>query len=968
MTPTKQYSPEYVRQAFAAWFVGEETDDGEQRAFCPICEDPETSTSPSASFKPKEGYFNCLKNHHGLSIYNLAQQLKTERGWNIRSAAMASRHQDVGYKTKIESALTEAGRRTTPLPTPQQISDWNKRLLSGGEALDAFMAKRGVTTDTLMDLEIGWDGYRYTIPIYGADGELVNVRRYKLNAGNANDKMVNIPGHGGAAIYGYDDLKEFDTIVLTEGETDRILLRQTLEGHHIGVVTTTGGAGTFKAEWGRAFLGKTVYVGYDHDEAGVKGAAKALRILGPFATRAYKLEVPLETEHADWTDWLHGAGHSAQDFLALLPEAVLASEKGSETGDGDEEPPLQLTGKRVMLGNTVSEEHQGETLEFVVSVSGRQVEPYAATKDVRLTCSQDKGVPCQSCTLLAHDGEMNVELRKDHPSLFRFVDAGEERRLKILKEVSGIRCTDRVRWHDEHYHTIEELVVQPSVDERPDGESELPVTRTVFSVGTHNSVVNNKVRIVGRNVIDPRTSKVKFVGWVNEPVNLDIDGFKLTPEQMEELKIFQPGDDETPLEKCREISANLGEHVTHIYGRTMLHVAYDLVYHSPLSFKVNDVTMQKGWLEMMVVGDTRTGKSAIAERLIQHYRAGAMVSLEGSSFAGIVGGVQQIDGRWHLTWGVVPMNDRRLVVLDEASGMKDSSLIEQMSSVRSSGIAQITKVATEQTSSRTRLIWITNPIDGSVMLKDNPDVGMAALRGVVPNNEDIARFDFVCAAAKDEVPDAQINSSVAPHHRPDYSSEACEMLVKWVWSLGKDDVIISKAAITAAVKAASDMGRRYVADPPLIQSENARYKILRIAAALAARTFSINELGQLRVNREHVQDAVLFLDEIYESEAMGYARKSRRIVKARSMAEDNREAIVKWLQNDGAPVYDTLVAVGGGTFRQRDFEEFGAMDRDAAKAAVAKLITTKMARRKARGEIAMEPVLISILRDMEDSE
>lgn len=964
MTPAKQYKADYVRAAFAEWFVGEESEDGEQRAFCPICEDPETSASPSASFNPEKGYFNCLKNHHGLSIYNLAQQLKDERGWNIRSAAMAGRHRSQEYRSKVEASLTAAGRRTTPLPTPQQVSDWNKRLLSGGAHLDAFMTRRGINTDSIEDLEIGWDGYRYTIPIYGPAGELVNVRRYKLDAASANDKLVNIAGHGAAAIYGYDDLKEFSTIILTEGETDRILLRQYMTGHDIGVVTTTGGAGTFKGEWGKAFAGKTVYVGYDNDEAGMKGASKALRMLSPFAARAYRLQVPMEAEHSDWTDWLHGEGHTAEEFLALLPAAEAA---GAATEDEPEEAELPLTGKRVMLGNTVSEEHQGEVLEFVVSVSGRQVEPYAATKQVRMTCSQDKGVPCQSCTLLAKDGEMEVEIRRDNPQLFRFVDAGEERRLKILKEITGIRCTDRVRWHDERYHTIEELVVQPSVDERPEGKSELPITRTIFSVGTHNSEVNSKVRIVGRNVIDPRTSKVKFVGWVNERVELDIDRFKLSPEQIEMLKIFQAGDDETPLEKCLEIAANMGEHVTHIYGRNLLHVAVDLVFHSPTNFKVHDMTLSKGWLEMMIVGDTRTGKSFVCERLIQHYRAGTMVSCEGSSFAGIVGGVQQIDGRWHLTWGVVPMNDRRLVVLDEASGMKDANLIEQMSSVRSSGIAQITKVATEQTSARTRLIWITNPMDGS-MLKDHPDVGMAALRGVVPNNEDIARFDFVVAAAKDEVPDEQINSPAPVHHRPAYSSEACELLVKWVWSLSKDDIVISKAAITKAITSASEMGRRYVADPPLIQSENVRYKILRVAVALAARTFSIGDDGKLHVNREHVVDAVQFLDEIYESEAMGYARKSRRIVKARSMAEDHRLSIMKWLLNDGAPVLDTLVAVGGGTFKQRDFEEFGAMDRDAAKAAVAKLITTKMARRKSRGDIAMEPVLISILREMEDSE
>ena len=31
-----------------------------------------------------------------------------------------------------------------------------------------------------------------------------------------------------------------------------------------------------------------------------------------------------------------------------------------------------------------------------------------------------------------------------------------------------------------------------------------------------------------------------------------------------------------------------------------------------------------------------------------------------------------------MTWGVVPMNDRRLVILDEVSGLAEKGVIEQM--------------------------------------------------------------------------------------------------------------------------------------------------------------------------------------------------------------------------------------------------------------------------------------------------
>jgi hypothetical protein len=77
---TKIYNPDTVRYAFSPWFVGSgtEDEDGNIRAFCPICEDPDTSKSPSAAFKPTLGVWNCQKGSHGGSIVRLAADLKKE--------------------------------------------------------------------------------------------------------------------------------------------------------------------------------------------------------------------------------------------------------------------------------------------------------------------------------------------------------------------------------------------------------------------------------------------------------------------------------------------------------------------------------------------------------------------------------------------------------------------------------------------------------------------------------------------------------------------------------------------------------------------------------------------------------------------------------------------------------------------------------------------------------------------------
>ena len=958
VTKAKKYKADTVRAAFSPWHVGDEGADGEQRVFCPICEDPATSKSPSAMMNAEEGIWNCLKGNHGGSIYELVQELKREQGWDIRSASMKGRHSNPSYSAETAQRL-QASRGGVPLPDEDKISTWTEKLLGNRAALKRLMDLRGLDKKTIVECQLGFDGERYTIPVRTAEGELINVRRYKPGVDSAQ-KMLNLTGHGAAAIYRADILRDNEAVVITEGEMDCILLNQ----FGIPAVTQTGGAGTFKPQFASAFADKTVWICYDNDDAGRQGARKVERVLSAFAQHIYIIDIGavIPIKGGDITDYLHLEGHTAEDFQGLMDatvEAQLSNVKARR--------PMAEAGEPLSLNESMSQANQAKTIELVVSIAGKQQEPYTAPKVITATCDQSKGTVCNTCPIAARNGQAEFDVRSDDENLFRFVDVTEQRRRTLLKELTGARCTDRVEFEvDENYH-VEELLVQPSVDDRKDNETQQPVRRTAFAVGTHSSTVNRKVRMVGKNVPDPKTGKLRFMSWVNEPMEMDIDKFVLTDELRARLKAVQPTDEQSPLDKCMEIAEDMANNVTHIYGRDLLHVAYDLVYHSVISFRVFDMPVEKGWLEMAVVGDTRTGKSEIAHRMINHYRSGVLHSCEGSSFAGIVGGVQQIDGRWHMTWGVVPMNDRRLVVLDEASGLKDKDVIEQMSSIRSSGVAQITKIAAEETSARTRLAWIMNPADGS-MLKDHPTAGIGALRTVVPNAEDIARFDFVVATAKGDVDSKIINSGFGEQHSPTYSSEDAEALIKWAWSLTRNDVLISEAAAKAAVKSALDMGERYIADPPLIQSENVRFKILRIAAALAARTFSVTERGKLRVNAEHVRDAVKFLDMIYEQDALGYARASRRKIEADTRALEKRGVCKTYLQEHKDDVLLTLRMVGGNNFRVRDFVEFGSMDPSEAKQVVNQLLRWQLVHTKTRGDIGMSSTLLAVVRELEEED
>ena len=202
-------------------------------------------------------------------------------------------------------------------------------------------------------------------------------------------------------------------------------------------------------------------------------------------------------------------------------------------------------------------------------------------------------------------------------------------------------------------------------------------------------------------------------------------------------------------EKLSEIYDDLASNVTHIYGRQDLHLAVDLAYHSPIRFRFDNKTIEKAYPEVLVIGDTRTGKTQTAEALLKHYGCGAQAQAETMSIAGLIGGLQKMfDKQWDVTWGKLPQNNRRLVIIDEASGM-DEKFFGQLSSIRSSGVATIDKIASQRTEAKTRILWLSNPRGGLTVGQYSS--GISVIQTLCKSPEDIARWDMAIIVAKDDI-------------------------------------------------------------------------------------------------------------------------------------------------------------------------------------------------------------------------
>jgi hypothetical protein len=355
---------------------------------------------------------------------------------------------------------------------------------------------------------------------------------------------------------------------------------------------------------------------------------------------------------------------------------------------------------------------------------------------------------------------------------------------------------------------------------------------------------------------------------------------------------------------CR-IYKDLTNNVTGIVDRQSLHFAYDLVYHSVLSFNFDGYLIKKGWLEGLVVGDTKCGKTQAAERLIQHYQLGAFCPAEGSSYAGLVGACEQPkNGKWRIKWGKIPYNDGRLLFIDEVSGI-DPEQIAMMSSMRSSGIAELSKAAAAKANARTRLVWISNPSNHYDEGVGSAAYGVSIIQDIIGQPEDISRFDFAIIVSADEVNDDIVNSPLDRHVPHVYTSEMCRNLVMWAWTRKVKDIIISTKTTDACRAYSKEMYNKYSKDFPIVNAGEQRFKMARMATALACRLFSTDDGVRVIVKPEHVEYIHWWLNTEFDRRSFAYDKWSSR--RRKNLSIVNQEAVDQVLANFGPQVVDQLL-------------------------------------------------------------
>jgi 5S rRNA maturation endonuclease (ribonuclease M5) len=762
------------------------------------------------------------------------------------------KHQ-VPFQHAMKEIYSKYVRPTVPIET---ALEWHRTLMATPIVQKWLLQERGLTVETIQYYKLGFDGARLTIPVENEFGMVINVRRYDITRKSEAKMISYAEGYGRSALFPINALNGPEVIV-TEGELDTLLGRQC----GLNCICSTGGAGYWNEEFSNYLEDHSVIVLLDNDQPGWDGSQ---RIAASLTSKARTLKIArYETPGIDLTDYIIRHQGTIEGLRAIVDSGQIIVTTPQVV--------QKKLFKEIKLQDAAHSLMRGVPIQFKAHVAGKDVQPYIVPKRVKLTCMTKPERKCSVCSgPEPYVTVLNIDLHDERTlGLTNCTEGQLHSHIKEWAKCNG-RCNVRIDVLESV--NMEELKLVAPIEEVSDDCEFKYVMRTALAQ-TYNLDANATYVFRGYIYPDPDTQHAVFLIVDHEYAADQLDRFILTEDRKNELRrIFPSGNSLTSIHNfLDDFYEYCAIGITKIYKRRALHQAVDLVFHSALGFNFNNESIKRGWLDVLVMGDTRTGKGYVTERLSRYFGVGEVASGENCTFAGLIGGVQQLGARksWAVTWGFIPRNDRRLVIIDEASAVAGDTL-SRMSRVRSEGVAEVFKIVTERTMARTRTIWNANPADGRGIREF--EHGVESVLTMAERKEDIARFDYVIVIASDEVDSEVINAGrgIEVESRPELQ-QACRDLILWIWSRKPSQIQFTDEATHIILEASVALGKKYHHSIPLIQAENAREKIAKVAVAVAGRVFSTDDTGEcIRVTAACASYAVGFLQYLYDSDAMAY--------------------------------------------------------------------------------------------------
>lgn len=622
--------------------------------------------------------------------------------------------------------------------------------------------------------------------------------------------------------------------------------------------------------------------------------------------------------------------HFVCSVMRSLGEMQCEYEHCEIANEEDQKPEKEII---LHLSEASNATYMKKKIKTKVLVAGKDTSPYIVPKRVELRCTPEidkEGSKCHNCKLAKQGGRYEFELNERDALLLECIQCTTTQQISVLKRLIESTKCNKARLSILDTGNVEELEITPEIDKqinfstKEDGSEEY-VTRKAYYIG-HNMPLNQEVELSCYTYADPKTQHAVHLFNEYTSAETSLNGFKMDERKHKELLVFQPKHQESVKDKIYAIHKDLELNIHHIWQRTPLFIAFDLVYYSALSFYFQGEPMKKGWTELLVLGDSGQAKTVASQRIAEHYGFGFRISGENARRTGLAYTWHQTANRWSVSFGIIPRNDKRIVFIDEAGGIDDEEL-SKLTDMRSEGIADASGgPIPAKTNARTRLIWMTNTKDGTP-LSETPYPVTAILK-IFKRTEDIRRFDLAIAVRSGDVPDNVIHQLTAHREKIEhiYTAYLCRNLILWTWTRKADQVLIDEEAEKAILETAMYMSKKYSSLIPLVEPSDQRNKIARLSVAVACRLFSTEDGINVIVKPEHVNFVSEFLQTQYDGDALDYYNFSR--LNKREFMEEEFELVYHEFATypDASLVADTLTNTG--YFNKHTLEDLIGYDRE----------------------------------------
>lgn len=823
-------------------------------------------------------------------------------------------------------------RGTLPFPTEQMIEQYHDKLLNSPKDL-AILEGFGITVSTINDLKIGLDDFRIVFPIKSRRGYWVNIRRYlppqRRLADSKEPKCLNIRGLGQRRYYPYEAFDQQE-IVVVEGEKDCVAARS----QGLNAVTGTGGSAIPVDEVG-LFKNKDVVLMLDSDTVGQRSVATYLQLLNGIASSIRVVKLPQK----DFVDY-----YTACKVTGETPDVWQYAVEHTEY----EKQKHLKEAQDVSLVRSEFTEHLNTWIRLHnMSVVGVEPKIYTVPTRLRCICRNSKcNKPCP-LAFSTSNPELAQEVDVDPRQLLRFMDSADSAQDGYLRQLFGCKS---VVAEPVDYINCQKIIFQESAS-FIDGLEEASFENRygVYMYTDYRLSATLKYDFEACRVTNPSTQQNYYVIRDAECVNaakpvLDASMLQQFKDAGNEAKSAE----ELITRYYNEWLPELG-----IEGRPDLFGAILLTYCS-----VTEIPWQggiiKGWLDTMCIGDTRTGKSQMAQRFVKCIGMGGYINGENARRTGVIGGVQRFGDSWVVTWGAIPMNDRGLLMIDEASGLEVDD-IKDLSSTRSSGAVTLNKIVKGEARARTRLLWFSNPRSGR-NLSDFYWKGFGAFQEFIPVMEDQARFDLVLSAAREDV-DVLNGIDVETHVR----LAPWQALFSLAWSIPVDDIRIAKT-VKQQVRDVAKALNESLGGGSLVVGVAVHEKLLRLACAFAVACGAYDvETGYLEITEKHVRFAKEFLEWTLNKPSLGYGDYIREFKRAQAKRADNMNFVRTLIA-----VHPAIKALLTATsFKGYQFQEILGIDKNDSSKIMSDLITRGLLRPGSGASYVPDKLLMEIAKQMD---